>query len=380
MILELPTGSHRGQLAEFMTQFTSIGDLPTSQDQAAFRFTPRPIVSIGAGGIVHDAHLPAYRKAGFPVVAILDPDLGKAEALAAKFGIPNSFRTLGEALPHLPDETIYDVAVPANAILSVLQQLPDGAAVLIQKPIGETLEQAVAIERLCREKGLVAAANFSLRWAPVMVAARARADAGHLGEIHAMDVLVSTYTPWHLWSFMTRLERLEILYHSIHYVDLVRSWFGNPNKVLASTTRNPLSPNLVATRSVIVLDYGPWKRVSIVTGHTHVFEGTQRSQVQWEGTEGAMEAVMGLNLDYPKGKPDALRFARRGSAWEDVPFAGEWFPDAFVGSMTSLQAFVAGVSPELPTKISDALDTMRTVEAAYTSSELDGQALPEVER
>jgi len=27
----------------------------------------RPIVSIGAGGIVRDAHLPAYKKAGFPV-------------------------------------------------------------------------------------------------------------------------------------------------------------------------------------------------------------------------------------------------------------------------------------------------------------------------
>lgn len=28
---------------------------------------PRPIVMIGAGGIVKDAHLPAYRKAGFTV-------------------------------------------------------------------------------------------------------------------------------------------------------------------------------------------------------------------------------------------------------------------------------------------------------------------------
>ncbi len=351
---------------------------PTSSNVKSPHFQPWPIVSIGAGGIVHDAHLPAYQKAVFPVIAILDPDRSKAEALAAKFSIPKSYATLAEALPHLPGEVVFDVAVPASALLTVLPQLPDGAAVLIQKPIGETLEQAVAIERLCRTKGLVAAANFSLRWAPSMVAARAHADAGLLGEVHAMDVLVSTYTPWHLWSFMTRLERLEILYHSIHYVDLVRSWFGNPTKVLASTTRNPLSPNLVATRSVIVLDYGPWKRVSIVSGHTHVFAGTQRSQIQWEGTVGALEAVMGLNLDYPKGKPDALRYAKRGGPWEDVPFTGEWFPDAFIGSMGSLQEFLAGVTTELPTKISDALDTMRTVEAAYLSSERDGQALPEI--
>ena len=29
--------------------------------------TLRPIVCIGGGGIMRDAHLPAYRKSGFPV-------------------------------------------------------------------------------------------------------------------------------------------------------------------------------------------------------------------------------------------------------------------------------------------------------------------------
>jgi len=71
--------------------------------------------------------------------------------------------------------------------------------------------------------------------------------------------------------------------------------------------------------------------------------------------------------------------ARCGGEWETVPTEGNWFPDAFLGSMGSLQAFVAGASTELPTRVSDALDTMRTVEAAYISSQLDGQALPEVE-
>src|SRR5262249_49773964 len=32
----------------------------------------RPIVVIGAGGIVRAAHLPAYEKAGFPVIALMD--------------------------------------------------------------------------------------------------------------------------------------------------------------------------------------------------------------------------------------------------------------------------------------------------------------------
>lgn len=343
-------------------------------------FTPLPIVSIGAGGIVHDSHMPAYRKAGFPVYALIDPDRSKATSLAAKFGVPRVYGAISEALPHLPERSIFDVAVPASAILKVLSQLPDGASVLIQKPMGETLAEAVAIERLCREKGLTAAVNFQLRWAPVMRAAKKYALAGLLGDVHEMEVHVSVFMPWDLWSFLSTCPRLEILYHSIHYIDLCRAWFGNPRKVLAKTVRNPLTPALAATRSVIVLEYDDWKRVSISANHAHTYNGTQRSQVTWEGTEGALEAIMGVNLDYPTGKPDRLRYARRGGEWETVPTEGNWFPDAFIGSMGSLQAFAAGASSELPTRVSDALDTMRTVEAAYISSQLDGQPLPEVER
>ena len=48
----------------------------------------RPIVIIGSGGIVHDSHLPAYKKAGFPVAALVDVNREKAEGLAKDFGIP----------------------------------------------------------------------------------------------------------------------------------------------------------------------------------------------------------------------------------------------------------------------------------------------------
>jgi len=362
-----------------MTLPNLIGDSSPSAQDGSPGFVPLPIVSIGAGGIVHDSHLPAYRKAGFPVFALIDPDQAKANALAGEFSVANVYRSIAEALPKLPQACIFDVAVPASAILKVLPQLPDGAAVLIQKPMGETLAEAVAIERLCREKGLIAAVNFQLRWAPVMQAARQYALAGLLGDVHEMEVHVSVFMPWDLWSFLATSPRLEILYHSIHYVDLCRAWFGNPRKVLAKTVRNPLTPALAATRSILVLEYDDWKRVSISSNHAHTYNGTQRSQVTWEGTEGAMEAIMGVNLDYPVGKPDRLRYARRGGEWETVPTKGNWFPDAFIGSMGSLQAFVAGATNDLPTRVSDALDTMRTVEAAYISSQLDGQVLPEVE-
>jgi len=44
---------------------------------------PYPILIIGTGGIVKDAHLPAYRLAGFPVWGVYNRTISRAEALAA---------------------------------------------------------------------------------------------------------------------------------------------------------------------------------------------------------------------------------------------------------------------------------------------------------
>jgi predicted dehydrogenase len=86
---------------------------------------------------------------------------------------------------------------------------------------------------------------------------------------------------------------------------------------------------------------------------------------------------MGVLLDYPAGKPDTLSYAvRGGSGWTSVPVSGNWFPDAFAGSMGALQAYVEGSVPELPIDFESAYQTMRLVEAAYRSSERGGETVP----
>jgi predicted dehydrogenase len=341
----------------------------------------RPIVMIGAGGIARDAHLPAYQKAGFPVSALVDADGDKAASLASRFQVPLATRSVDEALRHSPPESIFDVAVPAPALLDVLRSIPPGAAVLLQKPMGQSLDEAEAILALCRQKGLTAAMNFQLRYAPVMLAARQLAAAKLLGTVHDMEVQVSVHTPWELWSFLRTAPRLEILYHSIHYIDLVRAWFGDPLSVYAKTVRDLRTPELAATKTVMIFDYGDWERVYLATNHGHAFGAEmQRSFVQWEGTEGAARATMGVNLNYPVGEPDSLMFVDTGRQWHTLPTVGNWFPDAFVGSMGSLQAYVDGVVSELPNGVENAIGTMRVVEAAYMSSARGGVAmqLPEM--
>jgi predicted dehydrogenase len=339
---------------------------------------PRPIVLIGAGGIARDAHLPAYRNAGFPVAGIYDVNGERARSLACQFSIDRVFASLQSASSEAPSHAVFDVAVPASEILEVLPHLPDGRGVLIQKPLGENLDQAREIANLCSRKQLRAAVNFQLRYAPYVLAARSLVGQCALGELHDLEVRVTVYTPWHLWSFMQGIPRVEILYHSIHYLDLLRSFLGEPRGIYAKTLKHPLSPRLASTKSTIILDYGDIVRACISTNHGHAFGRLhQESFIKWEGTRGAIIAKMGLLMNYPNGEPDEMEYCILGDTdpprWESVKIEGSWFPDAFVGTMASVMRWVDDSNDTAPTSLGDALRTMALVEAAYRSSANGGE-------
>jgi len=339
---------------------------------------PRPIVVLGAGGIVRDAHLPAYRKAGFTVAAICDVNEDRARALATEYDIPAVFGSIPEAVTAAPADAVFDIALVPDQFISALEALPDGAAVLIQKPLGNSLAEATALLELCHRKKLVAAVNTQLRFAPQVAAARALIAAGTIGELFDLEIRISVNTPWEMFPFVFGMERLEFTMHSVHYMDLVRSFLGNPTGVSAVTVGHPLK-ELASTRSVIIFRYRDRPiRVVISTNHDHDYGGRfEESFIKWEGTKGAVRAQLGLLLDYPTGGPDALDYVLRDApdaGWRPIPFEGSWFPDAFIGSMSALQRFVEDSVPVLPTSVDDVFDTMAVVEAAYESNDREGVA------
>src|ERR1700755_3238538 len=166
---------------------------------------PRPIVLIGAGGIVNDAHLPAYKLAGFWVTGIFDLDREKALQTAAKFDIPLVYLSMEDMLTRCPKTAVFDIAVPGGQMLPVLKQLPDESNVLMQKPMGEDLGMAREILALTREKRMTCGVNFQLRYAPYITAARSIIEQGLIGDLCDIEINVNVYTPWHLWKFLYEL-------------------------------------------------------------------------------------------------------------------------------------------------------------------------------
>lgn len=351
---------------------TDLGSLPQSWPLPA---SPRPITILGAGSIVADAHLPTYRALGFTVEAIVDPDLGRAKALADHWGIAHASATLASSSWHA--ETIFDVAVPPQALDNVLASLPSGAAVLVQKPLGLDLAHATRLRRITHERGLRAAVNFQLRFAPSMIALGHLVRSGALGALTDLEVRVACAMPWHQWPFLKSLERIEFTQHSIHYLDLLRWLAGEPRRVWGRAVPHPAAGGLAGTRSTAILDLGDHVRCTLSMNHHHTHGPRhEASELRVEGTRGAAVVRMGVNLDYPVGQPDSLEVALDGQAWRDIPLVGSWFPTAFRGPMCNLQRFVAGEDAALLSPLDDAWRSMQLVEALYESSDHGGTPLP----
>ncbi|WP_208738215.1 Gfo/Idh/MocA family protein [Oceanidesulfovibrio marinus] len=332
---------------------------------------PRPVVSIGGGGIVNDAHLPAWKKAGFPVLAMYDVNADKARSTAEKWGIPSVYEDLDDLVKAGEKEgAVFDIAVPASEIMGILTHLPEGSGVLIQKPMGESIEEAREILTTCRERKLVAGINFQLRQAPFMVAAKQMAEKGLLGEVHDVEMRVVCQTPWNLWSFLFEKERMEINYHSIHYIDAVRNILGDPSGVWCKTMKHPKMMELAQTRSSIIMDYGDVVRANISTNHGHDYAPDQQECFfKIEGTKGAVKIQIGVILNYPKGSVDQFLYVLDdGKGWRTMEIEGSWFPEAFMGPMGGLQKKLEDPSFNYTNSVEDAWKTMCVVEACYESS------------
>ncbi len=339
---------------------------------------PVPVGLVGAGGIARIAHLPAYARIGVKVAAVHDKDQAAARKLARDFGIPDVCATLEELSER--EYAIYDVATPAEAQAEVLQGLPDGCAVLLQKPLGVDLAHAKRIAAIARRKGLVVALNFQLRFAPNVLALKSLLARGVLGRVHDIEVRENTWTPWSTWSFLAGIPRMEILYHSIHSLDLVRHLLGEPLGVHCLADRDPAFPDHADTRCEAILAYEA-ARASVRTLHSRRLVGRHAmSQIQVSGTNGTAVLKAGVNLAYPHGEPDALWVQCGRAPGAEVPLRGNWFIEAFEGPMSNLQRHVSGEDAELVSPLEDALRTMAVVEACYRSATARPTPIPSIGR
>ncbi|MER6005479.1 Gfo/Idh/MocA family oxidoreductase [Nonomuraea angiospora] len=327
-----------------------------------------PVAVVGAGAIVDVAHLPAYRQAGLEVTGLYDLDADRAAEVARRHGVPRTYGSLEELLA---DErvAVVDIAVAPGAQPGIARAaLAAGKHLMCQKPFAPDVATGRGIVDLAAASGLKVAVNQQLRFDEGIAAARAMVRAGWIGEPTAMTFTVNILTDWSAWDWLVTTDRLEIVYHSIHYLDAIRSILGDPELVFCTGSRTPGQLAKGETRTMSTLVYPGDLRALVHVTHENR-AGDQEASFRVDGTQGAIKGTLGLLYDYPHGRPDTLAVHSRAlptDGWLPYPVTGRWLPDAVAGPMGSLLRAVAeGGEPE--TSGADNLGTLRLLDALYRS-------------
>ena len=140
---------------------------------------------VGAGMIMAECHLAAYKEAGFPIVAIASRTKSKAQAVAARWGIPMVHDT-PEALIEDPQIEIIDLAYPPDlqpALIRHALKQPHIKAILAQKPLALSLNEAIKLRDEAAAAGKIVSVNQNMRYDQSMRVLKQIIEAGELGEI-----------------------------------------------------------------------------------------------------------------------------------------------------------------------------------------------------
>lgn len=335
-----------------------------------------PIGCVGAGFIMSDCHLVAYREAGFNPVAITAVDLDQAEAAAERHDIGRLHPTLDDLLADREVEVL-DVAVPPDQELEIIAEAVKHndhiRGILAQKPLGTSVGQAQEIVRLCEDAGVVLAVNQNMRFDQSIRACKHLLDRGQLGEPVLATIDMRAIPHWMPWQ--ERLGWCTLRIMSIHHLDTFRFWFGDPDRIFASTRPDPRT-RFKHTDGIClyVLEYdatglraSSWD--DVWTGPAREGAGEDIS-IRWrvEGTQGLARGTIGWP-SYPTRTPSTLDYTTvaDNGCWHSPRWDRVWFPDAFTGPMADLLvALETGVEPAISGR--DNIRTMALVEAAYVSA------------
>ena len=100
------------------------------------------IAVVGTGYIAARRHIPAWKRltGKAELVALCDADAARAEECAGRFEVPSFYSDLGQLLEReRPD--LVDICTPPRSHLGVaLQAMDGGAHVLVEKPMGVTVD------------------------------------------------------------------------------------------------------------------------------------------------------------------------------------------------------------------------------------------------
>ncbi len=157
---------------------------------------PIRIGVLGAGAIAQVAHLPVLRRLpGVEVVGICDNDVGKAQALAARFEVKDTYDDIEEVLRYANTDVVVICTPNHLHEIHVTAALAAGVHVLCERPLALTLAGVERVLAASDKYGKRVMVGMNHRFRSDVQAVRGFLAGGDLGALQAVRGGWYTFQP-----------------------------------------------------------------------------------------------------------------------------------------------------------------------------------------
>lgn len=185
---------------------------------------------IGCGAIAEQLHMPSLaRRSDCEIVALVDTNAARIQALATQFDVPLTFTDYEAMLGHGIDAAI--IAAPNNLHASIsIKMLNAGMHVLVEKPMAMNAEACKTMLAAAEASGKVLAVGHILRFAQTARFAKWAVDSGIMGRIVSFDIRYGFVFSWPTTSDYFLRRELSgggvLIDLGAHALDLLLWWLG----------------------------------------------------------------------------------------------------------------------------------------------------------
>jgi predicted dehydrogenase len=294
----------------------------------------RRVGLIGAGGIVRRTHAVGYAalgaggdapggagggEAAVRIVAVADPAAASRDAAGAQFGIApgQRYADYRDLLARAPVDTVVIATPHAYHVAQAVAAAEAGKAIVSEKPMAVTLEEADAILGAVARHGVPYSVVHNCLFAQPVLGARALLESGAAGEVllGRGEMLgnkpLATTTIEGDWRASRAMGGGAVIDSAYHEIYTVEALMGSPVRAVSAHLATLKFPIDVDDTALLTFEHANG-RVSSVAAAWHARSPGLRGRWVWlNGTEGAVRVVYA----------DAAPLSRQtggARAWEPV--------------------------------------------------------------
>jgi 2-hydroxy-4-carboxymuconate semialdehyde hemiacetal dehydrogenase len=200
------------------------------------------LAGLGAFGLKHLEGL--QNIPGVQIVALIDPELSKAQALAEQYAVPQVLAHLEDALALAEVEAVILCTPTPQHAAQAMACLQAGKHVQVEIPLADNWQDAQALASLAQDSGLVAMCGHTRRFNPSHQWLNRKIQAGEF-QIQQLDVQTYFFRRSNINALGQPRSWTDHLlwHHAAHTVDLFAYQCGSPI-VKAHALQGPIHPEL----------------------------------------------------------------------------------------------------------------------------------------